>query len=116
MTPIGIFTTVVIMLAFVAYRWFALSRMGEFNVRTEWPYWLFGICAIALSVALTIGGRFALLIATPMVLIPAGAYMLKRSDTTRIEFGLDLRRTGWLTIVTGALGGAAAIAALLFSR
>lgn len=113
MTPVGIITTAVIMVAFVAYRWVVLTRAGQFSVRTEWPYWAFGVCAIAVSIVLTIAGRFAVLVATPFLLIPAGIYMLKRSDTTRAEFGIDWRRTGWVTIATGILGGAAALAFLL---
>jgi uncharacterized membrane protein len=113
MTPVGIITTAVIMVAFVAYRWVVLTRSGQFSVRSEWPYWAFGIGAIVVSILLTIAGRLALLVATPFLLIPAGVYMLKRAERTKAEFGLDWRRTGWVTIATGILGAAAALAFLL---
>jgi hypothetical protein len=39
------------------------------------------------------------LVMTPIVLIIAGVYMLRRSMRVRTEFGLDWRRMGWVTIV-----------------
>jgi hypothetical protein len=113
MTPAGIVAVAAIVLAFVVYRWRVLSRTGEFDVRTEWPYWLFGAGAIAVAVVLTIAGRLALLVATPFVLMPSGAYLVRRSEAGRFEFGLDLRRAGWSAVVTGALTGIVAVATLI---
>jgi hypothetical protein len=115
-TPVGIVTTIVIVVAFWVYRWIGLSRIGQFDVRTEWPYWLIGLGMIGASVALTVVGRMAMLVATPLILIPAGIYMLQRSTTARSEFGIDWYRTGWVTVATGMLAGVAALAALLMSR
>jgi uncharacterized membrane protein len=116
MTTVGIFSTVAIVVAFAAYRWIGLRQTGKFDVRNEWPYWLFGIGIIGVSIVLTVAGRMAMLFATPLILIPAGIYMLQRSTAVRTEFGLDWRRTGWLTVAAGVLGGAAVIAALVMAR
>jgi hypothetical protein len=115
MSPVGIFTTIAIVVAFAIYRWVGLSRMGQFDVRDEWPYWLFGLGIIGVSIALTIAGRLGMLVATPLILIPAGVYMLRRSETVKTEFGLDWRRTGWVTVATGVLGAGAAVAAILMN-
>jgi hypothetical protein len=116
MTSAGIVAVSAIVLAFVLARWRVLSRTGQFDVRTEWPYWLFGAGAIAVAVVLTIAGRLTLLVATPFVLMPLGAYLIRRSEASRFEFGMDLRRVGWSTVVTGALSGIIALATLMMDR
>jgi uncharacterized membrane protein len=113
MTPVGIVAVGLIVLAFVLYRWRVLSRTGQFDARTEWPYWLLGAAAVAVAIILTMAGRLALLVATPFVLIPSGLYLLRRSEAVRFQYGLDLRRAGWSAVATGTLSGIAAVAAVM---
>jgi hypothetical protein len=108
MSPIGILATIVLVLAMAVFRWRVLSASGVFDVRAEVPYWLAGGAAIAIAVVLTFAGRLALLVATPFVLIPAGAYLIRRSTRVETEFGINLRQSGWATVVTGLLAGLAA--------
>jgi hypothetical protein len=46
---------------------------------------------------------------TPVILIPAGAYLVRSSRMWAT--GIDLRRAGWVTIAAGVLAAAAAFAA-----
>lgn len=113
MNPLGIAAVAVIMVAFVILRWRALSRTGQYDPRTEWPYWLFGLTAIAVSVAVTFAGRLVMLVLTPIILIPAGIYLINRSSSLPRVGGLDLRNAGWLAIATGLLGGIPAVTAFV---
>jgi uncharacterized membrane protein YfcA len=114
--PVGIVTTAAIVVAPSVYRWIGLRRIGQFDVRSEWPFWLFGLGMIGVSVVLTVAGRVAMLAATPFILIPAGVYMLHRSTVAKTEFGIEWRRTGWTTIATGVLASVAALGALVITR
>jgi len=99
--------------AILGYRWLALHRTAGFSPRTEAGYGALGLAAVVASVAVTIAGRTAMLILSPFVMIPAGVYLLRRSDAVTSEFGLNLRRAGWAAIATGILSGVAAAGSLV---
>lgn len=82
------------MAAFIFYRWWVVSRAGEYHVRTEWPFWLVAAAAVAVSIVITIAGRLAMLVLTPIILIPIGVLVLQRSASMRTVGGLDLRLGG----------------------
>jgi hypothetical protein len=115
MNPLGIVAVAALMITFVFYRWWTLSRTGEYDARTEWPFWLFAAGAIVVSIVVTLAGRLAMLILGPILLIPAGVFLLKKSDAVRTVGGPDLRSGGWLAIFMGVLTGLAALAELWFT-
>ena len=113
MTPLAVFAVAVGAFALSAFRWVVLSQRGQFDIGAEWPFWLFCVGAIAVAIVFNMAGRAALLMATPFVLIPVGAYLLQRANDVQIQFGLDLRRTGWVSLFGGVLWGIVALASVL---
>jgi hypothetical protein len=113
MSPLGPLAVALCMGFFLALRWRGLHGTIAYSARTEAGYLAFACAAIAVSVVVTLAGRTAMLALTPVILIPAGVYLVNRSRAGVREFGIDLRRAGWVSIVTGVLGGFACVASLL---
>jgi hypothetical protein len=113
MSPLGPLVVALCMGFFLALRWRELHGTTAYSARTEAGYLAFAFEAVAISVVVTMAGRTAMLALTPVILIPAGVYLVRRSRAIAREFDLDLRRAGWASIFTGVLGGLALAASLI---
>ena len=113
MSPLGPLVVALGAVFFLAVRWRGLHGTTAYSARTEAGYFAFAFAAVALSVVVTMAGRTAMLALTPVILIPAGAYLVRRSRTIARVSGLDLRGAGWVTIFTGVLSGLALAASLI---